>query len=79
MNDDQEDLSSFRDGHWRVQPPWVKAVVIWIAVPAWLLFMATVLMGNIGGTVQMIAFGVFGAVALLTLAFVFRAYWRLDL
>lgn len=79
MSDDKEDLSSFRDGHWRVQPRWVKAVVILIAMPAWLIFGATILMGSSGGKVQMAAFVVMGAVSLLTMVFVFRAYWRMDL
>jgi hypothetical protein len=35
--------------------------------------------GDIGGTVEAVAFSAFAAVALLQLAFAFRAYWRMDL
>ncbi len=79
MNSDDDNLSSFRDGHWRVQPKWVKALTVGVAIPAWLVLMTGVFTGNIGCTLNTAAFISFAAVAGLQLAFVFRAYWRMDL
>jgi sterol desaturase/sphingolipid hydroxylase (fatty acid hydroxylase superfamily) len=79
MIDADDDLSSFRDGHWRVQPRWVKALALLIALPAWVVLMVSIFTGTIGGTLQTVAFSAFAAVALLQLVFIFRAYWRMDL
>jgi len=79
MNSDDDDLSSFRDGHWRVQPKWVKTATVCVGVPAWLIFMAGLFTGNIGGRLNTVAFAAFAAVVLLQMIFVFRAYWRVDL
>jgi hypothetical protein len=57
----------------------VKALTVGVALPAWLVFVAGVFTGTIGGTLQTAAFIAFGAVVLLQMAFVFRAYWRMDL
>jgi hypothetical protein len=79
MNSDDDDLSSLKDGHWRIQPKWVKVLTVGVAVPAWLLFMRSVFTGHVGGTLSTVAFIAFAAVAALQMAFVFRAYWRMDL
>jgi hypothetical protein len=79
MSDADEDLYSLRDGLWQVQPRWVKALTLLIAVPAWLVFVTSIFAGTLGGTLQTIAFSAFAAVALLQLAFVVRAFWRVDL
>ncbi len=79
MDSDEDDVSPLRDGHWRVQPKWLKALTVGIAIPAWLVFMASMFAGNIGGTLQTAAFIAFAAVAALAMAFSFRAYWRMDL
>jgi hypothetical protein len=79
MNSDDDDLSSFRDGHWRVQPNWVKTLTISVGIPASLVLMTGVFTGNIGGPLDTAAFIAFVAVAALQMAFVLRAYWRMDL
>ena len=79
MSDADDDLYSLRDGLWQVQPRWVKALTLLIAVPAWLVFVTSIFFGTLGGTLQTIAFSVFAAVALLQLVFVVRAFWRMDL
>ncbi len=79
MNSEDDDLLSFKDGHWRVQPKWVKVLTLGVALPAWLVFMTSLFAGNIGGTLQTAAFIAFAAVVGLQMAFVFRAYWRMDL
>jgi hypothetical protein len=75
MDKSDDEPSSLTDGHWKVQPGWVKALTVLIGVPAFLL-LAT---GAVGGMVENVAVSAFLAVALLQLAFVFRAYWRMDL
>lgn len=74
-----DDRSSLRDGHWSVQPSWVKALTIVIAVPALLVLVLSVFTGKIDNIVEGLAFGAFAAIALLQLIFVFRAFWRMDL
>ena len=69
-----DDLSSFRNGHWKVQPIWVKVLTISIAVPAFL-----VLVAGIGGRIETVALVAFAAIAILQMGFVLGAYWRMDL
>lgn len=79
MNSDDHDLSSLREAHWRLQPMWVKALTIGVAIPAWLVLMVGMFTGNIGGRLNNAALIAFAAVAALQMVFVFRAYWRMDL
>jgi hypothetical protein len=79
MNDADRDLSTFRDGHWRVQPRWAKALTLLVALPAWIVWMVSVFTGTPDGTLQTVAFGAFATIALLQLVFVFRAYRRMEL
>jgi hypothetical protein len=79
MKGDEEELSSFRDGHWRVQPTWVKALTFIVALPAWVVWMWGVFTGELKGTLETAVFVAFGLVVLLQMAFAFRAYWRMDL
>jgi hypothetical protein len=69
-----DDLSSFRDGHWQVQPIWVKVLTISVALPAFF-----VLMTGKGGRLETVALVAFAAIAMLQMTFVLRAYWRMDL
>lgn len=73
MNSD-DDLSTFAGGHWQVQPKWVQALTIAVAVPAFLALVA-----GVEGRLETIALFAFAAIAILQLAFVLRAYWRMDL
>lgn len=79
MISEHDDPSSFRDGHWRVQPTWVKALAVGIALPAWLVLLAGVFTGHIHTRLNTAAFIAFAAVAILQMVFVYRAYWRMDL
>ena len=79
MVDDNDDLSSFRDGHWRVLPAWVKAVSMLVGLPSFIVLMIGTFRGDFDSTLQTVAFGAFAGVALLQMAFLFRAYWRMEL
>ena len=79
MSEADDNLSLFQGGYWQAQPRWVKALTLLIAIPAWLVLAVSSFTGAIGGTLQIIAFSVVAAVALLHLTFIFRAYWRMDL
>lgn len=79
VKNEDDDLSSFRYGHWRVQPKWVKALTVGIALPAWLVLMTDVFTGNTDSRLNTAAFIAFATVAILQMIFVFRAYWRMDL
>ena len=65
--------------HWKVQPSWVKALTIVVAVPAWLVFAYNILSDSPDDHVVHVSFVLFIVVALLQLIFVFRAYWREDI
>jgi hypothetical protein len=73
MNSD-DDFSTFASGHWQVQPRCVQALTIAVAVPAFLALVA-----GIEGRLETIALFAFAAIAILQLAFLLRAYWRMDL
>ena len=79
MTDDPDRVIRLGEAHWRVQPRWVKLLVVFVGLPAWLTAGALLLSGRIGGTLLQICFGLFAAVSLITTAFIFRAYWRMDL
>jgi hypothetical protein len=79
MPDEDEDLYTHRDGHWRVLPRWVKWASVLIGLPAWLVFMAGIFRGDIGSSYQIFAFALFGCVAALQGFFIAQAYWRMDL
>ena len=79
MEDGRDSLSPLSNGHWKVQPRWLKALTILVAVPAWLVLMVSVFSGDIDATVETVALSAFVATFLLQVAFVFRAYWRMDL
>jgi len=78
MNED-EDLYTSNRGHWRVLPPWAKAITIIIGMPAWLVLMVSVFWGEPDGRVSFIAFCIFGGVAVLQTLLLVRAYWRMEL
>jgi hypothetical protein len=73
MSSDDE-LSYFQNGYWRVQPIWVKVLTISVAVPAFL-----VLVTGAEGRIETVALIAFAAIAILQLATVVGAYWRMDL
>lgn len=75
MDNSDNEVSSLTDGHWKVQPGWVKALTVLIGVPAFFVLVS----GTVSGTLENVALSAFVAVALLQLAFVLRAYWRMDL
>ena len=75
MDRSDNEMSSLTDGHWKVQPAWVKALTVIIGLPAFLVLVT----GAASGVLDDLAMGAFIAVALLQLSFVLRAYWRLDL
>ena len=79
MGDHRDGLSLLSNGHWKVQPRWVKALTLIGAVPAWVVLMISTIEGNIGSTVETVAIIVFVATCFLQMAFAFRAYWRMDL
>lgn len=66
-----------RDMYWKLQPAWVKAFTIWIGVPAWLLFI-----GEMAPPFEppnpLVLIG-FAATAVLQMAFIARAFWRMDI
>ena len=79
MARDDEELTFLNDGHWRVLPRWVKVISVGVGLPAWLVLVTLLFTDHLGGTVFTATFGIFAAVAALQMAFIFRAYWRMDL
>jgi hypothetical protein len=83
MDDERTQYESgaayFHRGLWRVQPRWAKAVYYFVGLPAFAIFTGTILFGQIGSTIQIAAFTVFGLVCLIQMTVVFRAFWRMDL
>ena len=75
MDRSDNELSSLTDGHWKVQPRWVKALTVIIGLPAFLVLIT----GAASGTLENVTMCAFIAVALLQVSFVLRAYWRMDL
>lgn len=65
--------------HWAVQPYWVKALTIIVAVPAWFVVFFDILSDNPDDRVIRVAGIMFMAVCFLQLVFVARAYWRHDI
>ncbi len=79
MNAPDDGLSSFRDGHWKVQPGWVKALTFLIGLPAWLIWAASILIPfDPGELLQTFLISAMSITAALQAIFVFRAYWRMD-
>jgi hypothetical protein len=75
-------MNSFRElnpSHWAVQPYWVKALTIIVAVPAWLVVAYNIMSDYPDDRVVRVAGAMFMAVCLLQLTFVARAYWRHDI
>lgn len=50
---------------WREMPAWLKAVVLFTAIPAWLVLLASIVMGQNMGTVGLAAFVVFAVTCVL--------------
>ena len=75
MDRSHNELSSLTDGHWKVQPGWVKALTVIIGLPAFIVLVT----GAASGAAENVAMGAFIVVVLLQLIFVLRAYWRMDL
>ncbi len=64
---------------WNAQPLWVKIATLVIALPAWIIFAVVgVINGDIGSPYADAAFGLFGIVAALQLAYFAKALWRMD-
>lgn len=74
-----DDVETVRMSTWRILPTWVKTITILIGLPAWIIFLVCLVSGAIGSQVQVTAFAAFMMVSLLQIAFVLRAYWRMDL
>jgi hypothetical protein len=74
-----KELRSLSQDQWTVLPKWVRAVTFVVGAPAWIFFAVSVVNGEIGGRLQLIAFGIFGLVAFLQIVFLIRAYWRNDI
>ena len=66
---------------WRVLPRWLQKTTLFVGFPAWLLFFAMILTGQIFSQqmVTMTAFAVFGAVAAAHTFFIARAVWRNEI
>ena len=75
MDRSDNEMSSLTDGHWKVQPGWVKALTVFVGLPAFLVLLT----GAASGALENVAMAAFIAVAVLQLSFVLRGYWRMDL
>lgn len=66
---------------WKVQPRWVKRLTMFIGIPCWIAFAATIFMGTIftHTAPTLIFFGGFGVVAVLQTFFIARALWRNEM
>lgn len=58
---------------------WVKVLTMVAGLPAWIILMIGAFNGNGFDTLQMTAFGIFFAVAIVQTAFVVRAWWKMEL
>lgn len=75
-------MDPFRElnrSHWAVQPYWVKALTITVAIPAWLAVAYNIMSDSPNDRVVQIAGALFAVVCVLQLTFVAMAYWRHDI
>jgi hypothetical protein len=70
---------SDRSGLWDVLPRWVKVVSVAVALPAWLWWVWEIISSNAASEVSLTPFLIFGAVALIQIFFIGRAFWRMEL
>ncbi len=72
---------SLKGAQWLALPKWVRLYSIPVGVPAWLLLMAHSFSsdGILSPSANDVVVGFLASVALLQLAFVARAYWRMDI
>lgn len=54
-------------------------LVVGVMLPAWLVLAYGVLTGNLSSVVEKTAIALFLPVGIIELAYIARAYWRLDL
>ncbi|MBV9840286.1 MAG: hypothetical protein JOY99_01920 [Sphingomonadaceae bacterium] len=72
-------LRELNRSHWAVQPYWVKALTIIVAIPAWLVIAYSLMSDNPDDHVVRMAGAMFAVVCLLQITFAAKAYWRHDI
>jgi hypothetical protein len=78
MNIDEEP-DSWSSSYWTVQPKWLKRLTIFIALPAWLAVVASIIGGNPSRQLIVGCVGIIIMLAVLQAAFVARAYWKHEI
>ena len=79
MNFERTDSTS-QGTLWSVQPTWVKLVSWGILLPAWLLFLCTILFPEqVPEQYSLVAMWIMLPIAAIQILFVARAAWRRDI